>query len=58
LPRSSFENLLANPASGDITLVLADSDGGVAGQGNRILAATAQDLLDLGLDRFLPGPSS
>jgi hypothetical protein len=31
-PRSSFENLLANPASGDTTLVMANSDGGISGQ--------------------------
>jgi Ca2+-binding RTX toxin-like protein len=31
-PRSSFENLVANPATGDTTLVMADSDGGIAGQ--------------------------
>src|SRR5262245_47168592 len=38
-PRSSFENLLANPATGDTTLVMADSDGGIAGQTlNRVLA--------------------
>src|SRR5262249_39259250 len=32
IPRSSFENLLANPATGDTTLVMANSDGGIAGQ--------------------------
>src|SRR5262249_18048927 len=38
-PRSSFENLLANPASGDTTLVMADSDGGLAGQTlNKVMA--------------------
>lgn len=38
-PRSAFENLLANPASGDTTLVMADSDGGIAGQTlNKVLA--------------------
>src|SRR5262245_2215416 len=31
-PRSSFEHLLANPGSGDVTLVMAQSDGGISGQ--------------------------
>src|SRR5262249_21378408 len=31
-PRSSFENLLANPSTGDETLVMANSDGGITGQ--------------------------